>query len=117
MKQDDRQVLYQKKGVTISNVASSLLSRNTGDRIPSISYYQEEYGVSRGTIQNAFRYLKEAGAVENLTEAVREAKRQYMREWRKKNPERVKANNRRYWERKAKELQESRGEHNAKTDN
>ena len=41
--------------------------------------------------------------MENLTEAVREAKRQYMREWRKKNPERVKANNRRYWERKAKE--------------
>ena len=39
--------------------------------------------------------------MENLTEAVREAKRQYMREWRKKNPERVKANNRRYWERKA----------------
>src|SRR5699024_12877675 len=29
-----------------------------------LSYYQEEYGVSRGTIQNAFRYLKEAGAVE-----------------------------------------------------
>ena len=64
MKLDDRQVLYQKKGVTISNVASSLLSRNAGDRIPPISYYQEEYGVSRGTIQNAFRYLKEAGAVE-----------------------------------------------------
>jgi len=64
LKNDDRQVLYQKKGVTISNVASSLLSRNAGDRIPPISYYQEEYGVSRGTIQNAFRYLKEAGAVE-----------------------------------------------------
>ena len=55
--------------------------------------------------------------MENLTEAVREAKRQYMREWRKKNPEREKENNRRDWERKAKELQESRGEHNAKTDN
>lgn len=52
--------------------------------------------------------------MENLTEAVREAKRQYMREWRKKNPERVKENNRRYWERKAKQMQENRGEHNAK---
>ena len=52
--------------------------------------------------------------MENLTEAVREAKRQYMREWRKKNPERVKENNRRYWERKAKQLQENRGENNAK---
>lgn len=52
--------------------------------------------------------------MENLTEAVREAKRQYMREWRKKNPERVKENNRRYWERKAKQLQEKRGENNAK---
>ena len=52
--------------------------------------------------------------MENLTEAVREAKRQYMREWRKKNPERVKANNRRYWERKAQQMQKSGGDNNAK---
>ena len=48
MQTDARQVLYQKKGVTISKVASSLLSRNCGDRIPPISYYEKEYGVSRG---------------------------------------------------------------------
>ena len=44
MQTDARQVLYQKKGVTISKVASSLLSRNCGDRIPPISYYEKEYG-------------------------------------------------------------------------
>ena len=60
---DARQVLYQKKGVTISKVASSLLSRSCGDRIPPISYYEEEYGVSRGTVQNAFQYLKKMGAI------------------------------------------------------
>lgn len=64
MKSDIKNVLYQKKGVIISNVAASLLSKNVGDRIPSISFYQEEYGVSRGTVQNAFNYLKETGAVE-----------------------------------------------------
>lgn len=48
----------------ISNLAFGLLSRNEGERLPSISEYQEEYGVSRGTIQNALDYLKETGAVE-----------------------------------------------------
>ena len=62
MQTDARQVLYQKKGVTISKVASSLLSRNCGDRIPPISYYEKEYGVSRGTVQNAFQYLKRDGS-------------------------------------------------------
>ena len=40
-----------------------LLSKNTGDRIQPISEYQEKFGVSRGTVQNAFTYLKECGAV------------------------------------------------------
>lgn len=31
-----------------------------------------------------------------------EAKRAYMKEWRSKNRDRIKANNARYWERKAK---------------
>lgn len=64
MTRDVNHVLYQKTGVTISNVALSLLSKSAGDRIPPISYYQEEYGVSRGTIQNALNYLKEAGAIQ-----------------------------------------------------
>ena len=57
------QVLYQKKGVTISKLALNLLSKDVGDRIAPISYYQEEFQVSRGTMQNAFNYLKDIGAV------------------------------------------------------
>lgn len=60
---DERSVLYQKIGVTISKLALSLLSKNKGERISSISQYQEEFGVSRGTIQNAMNYLKEVKAV------------------------------------------------------
>lgn len=63
MKSHTNQILYQKKGVTISNLALDLLSKDVGDRIAPISYYQEEFQVSRGTMQNAFNYLKETGAV------------------------------------------------------
>ncbi len=63
MKSDANQILYQKKGVTISNLALNLLSKDVGDRIAPISYYQEEFQVSRGTMQNAFNYLKDIGAV------------------------------------------------------
>lgn len=42
--------------------------------------------------------------------AVKEVKREYYREYRKKNKERINENNRRYWERKAlKRLQDSEG--------
>lgn len=44
-----------------------------------------------------------------MTDAAREAQRTYMREWRKKNPERVREKNQRYWERKAKQMQENEG--------
>lgn len=63
MMQEPNQVLYQKKGVTISKLALNLLSKDVGERIPPISYYQEEFQVSRGTMQNAFNYLKNMGAV------------------------------------------------------
>ena len=53
MKVDGEKVLYQKIGVTIRELALSLLSKNVGERIQSISRYQEEFQVSRGTIQNA----------------------------------------------------------------
>ena len=43
---------------------------------------------------------------ENLA---REAKNQYMREWRKKNPERVKATNQRYWTRRGKAMRQKSG--------
>ena len=63
MKPTVNKVLYRKKGVTISNLAMDLLSKSAGDRIPPISYYQQEFRVSRGTMQNAFTYLQNIGAV------------------------------------------------------
>ena len=42
-----------------------------------------------------------------MTDAAREAQRAYMREWRKRNPERVREKNQRYWERKAKQFQDA----------
>ncbi|MBJ7955809.1 hypothetical protein [Bacillus cereus] len=39
--------------------------------------------------------------------SAREARNAYMREWRAKNKEKVKATQDRYWKRKAKELTES----------
>ncbi len=55
--------LYQKIGVTIGQLAMDFLTRNIGDRIPSVSEYQEKFGVSRGTIQNALAYIKDNRAV------------------------------------------------------
>lgn len=40
----------------------------------------------------------------NLTEEARRLKAQYTREWRAKNPDKVKAHNNSYWERKAQKL-------------
>lgn len=37
-----------------------------------------------------------------LSQAAREARRQYAKEWRKNNPDKVKQHQQRYWERKAK---------------
>ena len=36
-----------------------------------------------------------------FSDAAREAQRAYYREWRKKNPDKVREKNRRYWEKKA----------------
>ncbi len=55
--------LYQKTGVAKSMLALDLMSRDTGERLLPISEYQEKFGVSRGTIQNAFACLKESNAV------------------------------------------------------
>ncbi|WP_312425889.1 GntR family transcriptional regulator YhfZ [Lacrimispora sp.] len=55
--------LYQKIGLAKNLLALDLMSRNAGDRILPISEYQDKFGVSRGTIQNAFACLKECNAV------------------------------------------------------
>ena len=44
---------------------------------------------------------------EQIMELVRQEKNRYAKEWRKNNPEKVAASNRRYWERKALERLES----------
>lgn len=63
METDVNSILYQKTGMTISKLALKLLSQNVGDRIPPITDYQTEFKVSRGTVQNAFTYLKSVGAI------------------------------------------------------
>lgn len=58
------ELLYQKIGAAVDGIAQDLLTRKQGDRIPSVSEYEEMLGVSRGTVQNSFAYLKEHGAAE-----------------------------------------------------
>ena len=41
---------------------------------------------------------------QEIDELTLEARRRYYREWRKKNPDKVRANNKRYWAKKAKLL-------------
>lgn len=42
-------------------------------------------------------------------DAAREAKNKYLREWRRNNPDKVKAANARYWEKKAAEMKSVEG--------
>lgn len=51
---------------------------------------------------------------EKVSDAARMAQREYARQWRRKNPEKVRESNRRYWERKAQQMQKSGGDNNAK---
>lgn len=53
----------KKKGIVVNYLASDLLQLKKGDRLLSISEYQNKYHTSRGTVQNAFAYLKEEDAV------------------------------------------------------
>lgn len=56
--------LYQKLGVIVSKLAAEFLGKEVGERVASISEYENKYQVSRGTIQNAFLHLKEQKAIE-----------------------------------------------------
>ena len=54
-----------------------------------------------------------------MTEAAKEAKNKYKREWRKNNPEKVRAANERYWEKIARgesEQQQRRNPNSCTTD-
>ena len=43
----------------------------------------------------------------NLDADAIQARREYQRQWRAKNPDKVRANNRRFWEKKGREYRES----------
>ena len=55
--------MYHKTGIAVNRLAQDFLTRKVGERILSISEYQEKFQVSRGTIQNSMNYLKEREAV------------------------------------------------------
>ena len=42
--------------------------------------------------------------MKEISEKAKEAQREYLREWRRKNPDKVREQNRRYWERKAQQM-------------
>ena len=55
---------------------------------------------------------------EMVDNAVKEAQREYFREWRAKNPDKVKNHRANYWRRKAEQkLAEAKGEHHGTTEN
>ena len=49
-----------------------------------------------------------------ISDAAKMAQREYARQWRRKNPDKVRENNRRYWEKKA--AQKKKEANNAETD-
>lgn len=55
--------LQKKLGIAVNQLALDLLRCKEGDRIPPITEYQERFDTSRGTIQNAFAYLKDQDAL------------------------------------------------------
>ena len=54
-------------------------------------------------------FLRMEAKVLEMSEQAREAQREYNREWARKNPEKVKAKNQKYWERRAARLAKERG--------
>ncbi len=57
-------ILFSKLGIVVNLMAQDLMSRESGDRIPSISEYQEQFQVARGTVQNALQHLKDVKAIQ-----------------------------------------------------
>lgn len=54
----------KKRGAIIKELAQYLVNTDVGERLPIISDFQEMFSVSRGTVQNALDYLKEAQIIE-----------------------------------------------------
>ncbi len=59
--------MYHKKGIIIKELCEELLSKSKGDRIKSITEYAVDFNVARGTIQNAFTFLKENKAIKTIS--------------------------------------------------
>lgn len=54
---------YQKIGLAVIFLAKKMMTLKVSDRIQTIEEYTQEAQVSRGTIQNAFRFLKDNQAI------------------------------------------------------
>lgn len=50
---------YKKSSMAVSRMARDFLSRNINEQIPTVSDYIEEYGVSRGIIQDSLALLQD----------------------------------------------------------
>lgn len=55
--------LLTKNGIAVLRLGREFISLKTGDRIEPIGNYSEKFGLGRGTIQSALRFLEEMGAV------------------------------------------------------
>lgn len=53
--------LLNKHGTVTENLARQVMALNRGDRLPTIVELTEQFGVSRGIVQNAIAFLEEAG--------------------------------------------------------
>lgn len=58
-----REALLQKSAIAVMKLARELMPLKKGDKILTISDYVDKLNISRGTIQNAFSYLKKQEAV------------------------------------------------------
>lgn len=52
-----------KNGQVVSNIAKVFIATDIGQKIPTVSEFQEKIDVSRGTIQNSIKELTKSGAV------------------------------------------------------
>lgn len=58
-----QQPILQKFKYVVKELAEELLLLEVGERVNSVSFYQEKFQVARGTIQNALAFLKDNGAI------------------------------------------------------
>lgn len=57
-----------KTGKAIQQLSCDLILMSEGSRMPVISEFQEKYGMSRGTVQNALNYLKEEKIIHTVSQ-------------------------------------------------